>query len=88
MDNKPTLTAHGRTWPLEEIPQVNVRITFSLPGRERLQELRADIERRLEGLGGIENVKIKIDEAVLMQIPEPGRTEYDRLMEKAYKASA
>lgn len=85
--NKPTLIAYGRTWPLEEIPQVNVWIAFSLPGRERLEELRADVERRLEGVGGLEDVEIKVEEAVLMQIPEPERTEYQRLMDQAVKAA-
>lgn len=86
-EEKPTLIAYGRSWPLDEIPQVNVRITFSLPDRERLEELRTDISRRLEGLAGIEDVEIKLDEAVLMQIPEPERTEYHRLMDEAFQAS-
>lgn len=79
--SKPTLKAFNRTWPVEEIPQLNVEIAYSSP-REPLEVVRADVERRL---AGIEGAKVKISEVLRMEIPEPERTEYRRLQDKEYK---
>lgn len=81
--SKPTLNAFNRRWPVEEIPQLNVEVTYS-SSKESLEVVRADIERRLTG---IEGTKVKIVEVLRMEIPEPERTEYRRLQDKKYKVA-
>lgn len=77
---KPSMTSFGRKWPLDEIPQIDVRATFPLPGGSRA-EIKADIERRLAGM----NAEVEIKEVTLLQIPEPQRTEYHKLQDEAYR---
>lgn len=79
--SKPTLKAFNRTWPVEEIPQLNVEIVYDSP-KKSLEVIRADVERRLAGIKG---AKVKIVEVLRMEIPEPERTEYRRLQDKKYK---
>ena len=77
-----TQSAYGHTWPLNETPTARAFITVRVPHGSP-DELRAELERRLDGLAG--EVKIDVEMVMGLRLSPEDRAEHDRLEDEGYR---